>query len=140
MSEKYTKEQLWKLFEKLPEELKDAIFAEKTADDIYDICKRNEVEEKKIPEVARLTGNVLLGILPINELQGSLEKEIGLEQEVAKKVFYQISRFVFFPIKKQLAEIHNLEITSVDEEGSALSEEKESSVSMQRDAYRESIE
>ncbi len=140
MAEKYTKEQLWKLFEKLPEGLKDAIFAEKTADDIYDICKRNEVEEKKIPEVARLTGNVLLGILPLNDLQKSLEKEIGLESEVAKRVFYQISRFVFFPIKKQLAEIHNLEIIPTGEEESVLSKEKESDVSLQRDTYRESIE
>ena len=41
MEEKYTKEQFWKLYETLPQELKDTLFAEETGDDIYNICKRN---------------------------------------------------------------------------------------------------
>jgi hypothetical protein len=43
MPEEYTKEQLWKLYEKLLEELKEAIFSEETANSIWDICSRNGI-------------------------------------------------------------------------------------------------
>jgi len=106
----YTKEQFWKLYEKLPEELKDSIFSEETAENIGNICERNKVEGEKISGVAKYTGRVLLGVLPPDEFQTTLEKEVRLKKEVAKKVGQEINRFIFYPVKSSLEELYRVEI------------------------------
>lgn len=111
MPEEYLREQLWKLYEKLPEELKEAIFSSETADNIDSICKRNEVEEKKVPEVAKYTGRVLMGLLPPDEFEKTLIKDVKLKGEVAKNVTREITRFIFFPVKEVLSQVYKIEIT-----------------------------
>ncbi len=110
MPEKYTKEQIWKLYEKLPEELKEAVFSEETAESIWGICSRNGIEDDRISEIARYTGRVLMGLLPPDELQETLKKEMELEKEVAKKVSQEINRFIFYPVKARLEELYKIEI------------------------------
>ncbi|KPJ57556.1 hypothetical protein AMJ49_00325 [Parcubacteria bacterium DG_74_2] len=111
MPEEYPLEQTWKLYEKLPPELKEAIFSESTAEDIWNICTGNEVAGDKISEIARYTGWVLLGLLPPDELQVTLEKELNLESEIAKKIAREINRYIFFPVKASLEELYKIEIT-----------------------------
>ena len=110
MPKEYTKEQLWKLYEKLPGELKEAIFSEETADNIWDICERNEVE--RISEIAKLVGNVLLGILPPEDFQETIEKELRFNKDLAKRITHEINRFIFYPVKGSLAEIYKIEAVS----------------------------
>ncbi len=133
MPEEYTKKQIWKIYEKLPEELKEAVFAEKTANDIYSICSRNNIEETKIPEVARLTGNVLLGILPPEEFRNTLEKELNFKKDIVEKIGFQIERMIFFPVKKELNEIYTMKTTP---ETSIKEKEKIN----KKDVYRELVE
>ena len=112
MPEEYSKEQFWKLYEKLPRELKDALFAEETGNTIYDICKRNEILER-LDQVVEYVGQVLLGVLPPEELQKSLEEELKLEKELAKKVAQEINRFIFYPVKTCLEELYKIEIAPI---------------------------
>ncbi len=133
--EKYTKDQIWELYAKLPEELKDAFFSEKTGDDIYNICERNGVENKKISEIAKNIGFVIVGALPLDELQDVLEKEIELDADTAKKVFYQSYRFIFFPIKKQLEGLYKIDIKVKLKKQDIASEQKQLI-----DPYREGVE
>ena len=111
MPEEYSTEQTWKLYEKLPSDLKEAIFSENTAEDIFDICVRHQIDDERISEIARYTGHVLLGILPPAELQKVLEKKLNLNKEVAQKIFREINRYVFYPVKTSLAELYKIEIT-----------------------------
>jgi len=76
MPKKYTSEQFWQLYKKLPQELKDALFAEETGNNIYEICKRNEIEEN-LEEIVDYVGQVLLGVLPPEDFQKTLEKELN---------------------------------------------------------------
>lgn len=110
MAKQYSKEELWKLYEKLPEELKDTIFAEDTANSIENICRRNELEEEQIPKVAELVGYVLLGILRPEELEEALEKEMKLKKKPAKKIAQELHRLVFFPVKGSLETLHRIEV------------------------------
>jgi len=109
MPQKYTSEQFWKLYEKLPQELKDALFAEETGNNIYDTCKRNGIEEN-LEEVVEYVGQVLVGVLPPDEFQETLEKEMGIEKDLAKKVAQEINRFIFYPVKPLLEELYKTEI------------------------------
>jgi len=109
MPQKYTSEQFWKLYEKLSPELKDAVSAEETGNQIYDVCKRYEITEK-LDELSEYVGQVLVGVLPPADFQESLEKDMGLKKEVAKKVAQEINRFIFYPIKSSLEELYRAEI------------------------------
>ena len=110
MPKEYTTEQLWKLYQKLPKELQEAIFSGETSDNIWGICEMNEIPEEKMSNIAKYVGDVLLGILPPDEFQAILEKEVKLTKEVAKKVTHEINRFVFSPVKESLAALYQIEI------------------------------
>jgi len=145
MAKQYNKEQFWKLYEKLPQELKDALFAEETGDNIYNTCKRNEVLNN-LDQIVDYVGQVLLGVLPPEELQEVLEKELKLKQEVAKKVVREINRFIFYPVKSSLEELYKVEITPAGKPkvakrtGAAPPAEEKPSRPSKEDTYRELIE
>lgn len=146
MPEEYTKEQIWKLYGNLPEELKEAIFSEETADNIWEICSRNGIEDERISEVARYTGRVLMGLLPPDELPETLEKELKIDKGMAKKISQEINRFILYPVKANLEELYKIEIAPIAGtpvrppprkkiEGEELKEK-----SKREDVYREQIE
>lgn len=131
----YPKEQLWKIYENLPEELKEAIFSEETANNIGRVCEENKISEEKISEVARYTGHVLTGLLPPSEFQEILEIELKLESEIAKKVSFEINRYIFRPVKESLKLLYEEERPEKEEVP-----EKEEKKPKKRDVYREPIE
>ena len=105
MPKEYTKEEWWKLYERLPHELKEAIFSPETAKTIFDTCKRNEILEKT-SEIATYVGRVLLGALPLEEFRQVLKEELGLEEKTLKEISHDLNRFVFFPVKGALRKIY----------------------------------
>jgi len=152
MAKEYTQEQLRKLYEKLPEELKEVIFSAETADNIWNTCEKNGIEIGKVSEVAELVGNVLLGLLPPEEFQTTLERELKLKKDVAKTVAQEINRFIFFPVKESLAVLYGKELIPIAGKTAPVAPkiktEKESGersgplpeVSPKADTYREPIE
>lgn len=109
MVKKYTPEQFWQLFQKLPSDLKDALFAEDTSRAIEDICKRNKISNS-FSQLANIVEQVLIGILPPAEFEEAIREELKLKKEVAKKIAREIHRFVFFPVKSSLEEIYKIEV------------------------------
>ena len=109
MPEEYTKEQIWKLLEKLPPELKEVFFSPDTSDHVYNICQRNKVLDR-VSKIAEYTGHVLLGILSPEKFPETLEKEVKLKKETAEKIGQEIYRFVFYPVKEKLAELYEMKI------------------------------
>ena len=145
MLNQYTKTQLWELYKKLPEELKEAISSLDNTDNIYDICEQNNVPEEIIPDISRVVGHVLLGVLLPDQFQSVLEQELSLEKETAKKVAREINRFVFYPVKPLLEDLHKIEINPPAGEKQKTevkieteTEKKEAQLS--KDTYREPIE
>ena len=142
---KYPQEQIWKIYEQIPKELKEAIFSQETADNIWNVCENNGIEElKQISEVARLTGEVLLGLLSPDEFQNALEEELSLKPEMAKKIAFGIQRFIFWPLRASLSVLYQMEIKAP---GIQLSEGKVSpkaelkaKTARGKDVYREPIE
>ncbi len=139
MPKEFTRDQLWKLYKDLPSELKEAIFALETIDSIYDICSRNEIENAQ--GVAKGIGYVLLGVLPPDDFQETLKKDIGLDQEKAKKVAQEINRFIFYPVKPALEEIYKIEIAPpAKPTGVTPPPEEKPTTPPSKDTYREPIE
>src|SRR3989344_3812812 len=107
MPKEYTQEQLWQLYENLPEKLKGAVFSEKTADNTFDICTRNGLKDKQISEVARLVGRVLLGIVREGDFQKALAEMLKIETPAAKKISQEINRLIFFQLKDELNKFYS---------------------------------
>ena len=105
---KITQKQYWKLFQKLPEELKEQMMSEETADNIFDVCNRNGIEQ--IPVISSSVGDVLVGILPPDNFQKAIEEKLEISKEVAKKVAQEIYRFIFYPVKADLEKLYRMEI------------------------------
>ncbi|MDP3995817.1 MAG: hypothetical protein Q8P74_01030 [bacterium] len=134
----YTQEEFWKLYEKLSQELKDAIFSGETAEHIGNICKRYNIEGGTVFEVAERTRNVLLGLLPPNDLRATLEEELKLEKEIAEKVSKEIGRFIFYPVKPELEQLYGVEKTNDGEMSAGRVEQKQNKTAGE-DRYREVI-
>ena len=142
MPEKYTKEQLWKLYKKLPQELREAVFSGETVDNIYDACEKNSIEN--VSQLTHYVQDVLLGILSTAEFEETIKKELKLTKQAAKKVAQQINRFVFYPVRTLLEELYRVEITPTLPKKPGLitkapAPEKEESAPPKKDTYREPI-
>ena len=44
----------------------------------------------------------LFGIVPVDELQANIQKEVGVPEEIAKELTENISKIVFEPIREEL--------------------------------------
>ena len=138
MLEQYSQEEFWKLYEKLPQELKDAIFSGDTADHIVNICKRYDIAEGNIPNIVKQIRNVLLGLLSPNDFQGVLELELKIEKEVSEKIFHEVNRFIFYPVKAELEQLYGVKTG----DGDAFTEraEQKQNRTAGEDRYREVVE
>lgn len=140
MVKKYSKEQLWKIYQKLPQELKDVLFAEETSDNIYDICKRNDILDN-LNQIVELVGEVLIGVLPPSEFEETLKEELKLNKGIAKKVAQEVYRFIFFPVKTSLEEIYKIGVLGASLEAIKAKPSKKPPTSPKIiDKYREPIE
>ncbi len=139
MEKQYTKDELWQIYEKLPDNLKEAVFSMETADAIWNICERNEIDE--VSELSKLVGYVLLGILPPSEFQKSLETELKLAPEVAKKVFQEIHRQIFYPVQTELSKLYPTEVMpAAPAPATTQGKPVEEKPVEKEDTYREAIE
>lgn len=141
----YNQKQLWGLFNVLPDKLKDAIFSEETANAISDICKKHQIEDDKKSKIAKFVGDSLMGLLPPDKLQESIEVETGIERAEAEKIALEINRFILYPVKEALGSLYEIEfapggkiIKSKIDESKII--EKESKKASTKDTYRESVD
>ena len=133
----YSKEQIWDLYEELPQELKDSIFSEKNADYIYNSCASNGIrDKKKISEIAKNVGYVFLGLISPKEFQKTLKK-LDLKKETAENIYKEINDYVFLPRKNILEKLYRVEISKM---GAADREKNNRAAETRKnDPYRESI-
>jgi len=140
MTKKCPPDQFWKLYEKLPQELKDALFSLETGENVSNICDKYGVEEG-LREVVELVGQVLIGVLTPEDFSEALEKELKLERETARKVSQEINRFIFYPVKPALEELYKIEISPSEKSKKEMELKEEApKVPSEKDIYREPLE
>lgn len=142
MEKKYNREQLWKLYKELPEDLQEALFSEETTNTISDICEKNNINDSR--KITEIIGLVLLGLLPPSELEKTLKKDLSLSAEKSKKVFGEINSFLLYPLKNVLTDLYsesNLKFKSIATKArkSPLKKASIRNHSGKNDSYRESF-
>lgn len=146
MTTKYTPQQIDKALEKLPDELKEAVFSMETADAIWQACTKQKITDERMTKIAEYAGYVLMGLLLPQEFQEKLQKEIKLPKKAAEELGREINRFVFYPVKPALEELYRIEITPSEKTKEELKREeikperKEPATPPREDIYREPTE
>ena len=142
ITKEYTKEEFWKIFETLPEELQKAIVSEETADIILNICEKNEIIDEKISEISRYIGRVLFGIIKPAELQKVLEEKIRLNTETAEKIASEADSLIFSKVRDELNNLDKINVEEIKKPGreTPLVSKGKPTTSKNGDVYREPIE
>lgn len=104
MAKPYTTEQFWHIYETLPKDIQDALWAPETNTNTEKIIAENGLDEH-YDEILDLTGQVFLGLALPQDIQKGLEK-LGIAPETAKIAAQQFNGLLFYPIKPGLQKLH----------------------------------
>ena len=92
----------------LPESVRTTILAPKTLDTLYAIGENNKLTQEKVDKLVRYTDVILAGIVPIKLFRNTLQEELQLDEDTARKVAMEVRDKIFMAVKDELREIHNL--------------------------------
>ncbi|MBL7156095.1 MAG: hypothetical protein ISS87_00635 [Candidatus Pacebacteria bacterium] len=141
MPNQFTSKEFWELFEHLPKKLQKTIISKQTNDYVWEICEKNNLNVD-IAKFNRLVGNVLMGLIPPNEFEKVLEKELELKTEIAKKTGFAVHRFIFSPVSRELSNLYGSEIKELDVKlpKDKLRDRQTKKPIFKNDTYREIVE
>lgn len=105
--QKYTQQQIWDKFEQLPEKVQDVMMSPASVKVIADIAKTNGIPQKT-SQIIRYVDFILFGIIPITLFKETLEQELSITGDLAKKLALEIRDKIFMEVKDELRKIHNL--------------------------------
>ncbi len=105
-----THEQFDELFQKLPEDLQDAIYAGETGENAEAICERNKIPELFSFLIDRIL-SVYLGILPLDKFLEEVGKRIE-GKNGTKQIFYEIDHFLIMPHRESIEKLYSKDTQS----------------------------
>jgi hypothetical protein len=106
----YSPEEIWKLYQHLPQEIKDALFSDEIFDEIEKIGKRYNLNSQQITQLSDLVTTTLLGLLPVESLEETLIKDLKLGLTESKRITIELYRYIFYPLKASLEQVYGREI------------------------------
>ncbi|KPJ54776.1 hypothetical protein AMJ47_03455 [Parcubacteria bacterium DG_72] len=136
----YTKEQLWELYEQLPEDLQKAVFSEDIGNKVQGICYDNNITDDKVfIEILKNVGYVFLGLLSPSDFSKVLEEELKLDN--AKEVYARINNEVFAELRESLEALYETKIKfeKMEKPASAKATAEETKIKKQ-DKYLEPLD
>ncbi|MDP3900985.1 MAG: hypothetical protein Q8Q38_01410 [bacterium] len=150
MPKEYTQNQIDQAIEGLSDELKDALFSLETAEVVQGACEAFDVMDERGNAISKGTGYVLMGLMTPEEFQQEVYA-LGIEEPAAKEIARQINRFVFYPVKAALEQLHEMPAAKKPEteEGEAKTRIEQAKEAAPKealeehkgpDSYRETIE
>lgn len=107
------RKQFSELFQKLPEDLQDAVYAGETGESAEAICERNKIPELFSFLIDRVL-SVYLGIMPPDKFW----EEVGQRTEGKngiKQINYEIDHFLIAPHKESIEKIYSGQNTQQSE-------------------------
>jgi hypothetical protein len=110
------KEQFIRFYKSLPPRLQQAYFSEENVGVVNLLAKKNELSEEEKIQIFHFIYDIILGLIPIEQAQNTFEQEIEsrFPQIKAKKIYFQIYRNIFSPIKEALVSLYKIEPNYLD--------------------------
>jgi len=110
----HNKEELLTRYEKLPQAVKDAMFAEASADKIEELGRKYGLLIDKIGALADEVGYFMLGMTHPNDFKGQIVRSTGLSETKANEIIEELNKTIFMPIREHMSALHNVEESGVD--------------------------
>src|SRR3989344_9079491 len=104
----YPQEQIWQQYKKLPQELKEVIWATETNDLLYEISKKYNILDKA-NSLARVTGGILMGFIPLTKYRATIQEELGISEDQARQIAYEIRDTLLMRVAEHLRDLHNIQ-------------------------------
>lgn len=110
MPNRYSKNKIFENYEKLPEELKDALTSVNISDQLFEIGKKFNLTVEKMGLMAEEIGYIILGFTKPQEFTSLLQKNLEVDTEIAGYIASEINHKIFFPLREALKQAHQVEI------------------------------
>ena len=110
----HNKEELLTRYEKLPQAVKDAMFAEASADKIEELGRKYGLLIDKIGALADEVGYFMLGMTHPNDFKGQIIRSTGLSETKANEIIDELNKTIFLPIREHMSALHNVEESGVE--------------------------
>src|SRR3989338_6130993 len=104
----FTEEQIAKMYDNLPEDLKDAIFGLEMNEIVERIGREKQLNIEQIGDLANETGMVMLGVTHPNEFIGNLAERLEVDKEKARAIAQEINEQIFKKVRDSIRKIHNM--------------------------------
>lgn len=117
----YTREELEQKYQKLPEDLKEAIIGVKTAETIYDTGQKNALHVDQIGELADEVGLAMLGLTKTEDFVNHIKNRLQIGQTTAEQITREINEQIFLPIRESLMKLHSASANEANEAREAAS-------------------
>ncbi|MBU1159584.1 MAG: hypothetical protein ABIJ28_04165 [Patescibacteria group bacterium] len=105
----YTEQQIIEMYEKLPEDLKDAIFSVESTKTLESLGKKYGLNIEQIGKLGNETGMLMIGITSPNEYVGNLAGRLNLDKQKARQIADEVNQQVFSKVRESLKKIHGEE-------------------------------
>ncbi|MFA5987625.1 MAG: hypothetical protein WC797_03180 [Candidatus Paceibacterota bacterium] len=100
-----TSEQVNNRFDKLPEDLKDAILSVDTANIMLTVGQGHQLHVDQIGEMADEAGLVLMGFTPPTQFVGNISRRLKVDRLVANEIANDINEKLFVKVRDSLKKI-----------------------------------
>ena len=104
----YTPEIIEEKFDALPDDIKNTLTSEETANALKGIGTKNGLLEDRMTILINETGFVMLGLTHPSQFVGNLTTAMGISRENAQRIAAAVNESVFAPIRESLKRIHNI--------------------------------
>ncbi len=98
------------IFKKLPEDLREAVYAQETGEDVEAICDRNKITHHFDYVIDGIL-SVYTGNLKPDVFFTELEKKLG-EGVSTRQIFFEIDKFLIAPYKDSLDKLYSTDTTT----------------------------
>jgi hypothetical protein len=135
-NEKITKNEYFEIYRKLPREVKDIFWDEKTALIIKKLEERYNIKGNAVPVIV---GFVLLGLIPLSNIPKTLRIKTRMTEKEAEDLADDIKRHILLPVKSFLEKAYEEELIIKEKKES----DEEIEVALNRakkDPYKEPLE
>ena len=106
-----TPEKIKEIYEKLPEDLKEAIFSVDTANIIRETSTTNGLTIDKMGELADEVGLVIMGITSPSQFAPNLVSRLGVDKETVDKISAVINEKIFSQIRESMKKVQEARAT-----------------------------
>jgi len=102
----YTKEQLFELYGKAPEDIQSMIRDENLGPAIQVIGKDHGITPEQALDVEDIVLHTLLGIESHQDFTRRILEKLGISKDTARKIAEDVDENIFLPVKESLNKIH----------------------------------